>query len=130
MKKIIIILVSLILIVFSSVFLLVSKNNKYTKSIEKEIKENYDVKDKIKYLNKYGLYYIIVTTDNLIVLDGNYQEILKERVNGIKLDTDKEIVYRLGNVMYEVKKVSKNKIVYSYYDIYTNELIDEVEVGG
>lgn len=130
MKKIIIISITLLLVVFFSIFFLVSRNNKYTSSIEKEVKEHYEVKDKINYLNKSNLYYIIVTTNNLIVLDNNYQEVLKENIKNKKIDTNKEIVYRLGNVMYETKKISKGKITYSYYDIHTNKLIDTVEIGG
>lgn len=131
MKKIIIFILVVFLIIFFSIFYLVEKNNKYIKIIEKEIKENYNIKDEIKYLNKSDLYYIIVTNKNLIVLDNNYQEIIKEDINKLKdYDKDKVIVYKLNKVMYEEKNVSKNKITYKYYDIYTNELIDTLEVGG
>jgi len=82
-------------------------------------------------LNKSNLYYIILTTKNLIVLDKNYKEILKEDIKKIKkIDKDNELVYRLNNVMYETKEINKDKIIYNYYDIYTNELIDTVEIGG
>lgn len=131
MKKIIIIFVSLVLIVFLSKVYVISSNINYENNTEKEIKDNYDIKDKINYLNKNNSYYIIKTNKNLIVLDSNYQEILKEDINKIKdINKDYEIVYRLNKVMYEVKKVSKNKITYEYYDIYTNELIDTLEIGG
>ena len=48
----------------------------------------------------------------------------------IKINKDYEIVYRLNQVMYQKKKINKNKIIYEYYDINTNELIDTVEIGG
>jgi len=129
MKKIIIVFIALVLMIFLFILFPVLKNNNYTTSIEKEIKKNYKLTEEIKYLNKYDLYYIILTTDNLIVLDNEYKEILKEEINKIK-KTDKEIVYRLNQVMYEECEVQKTKIVYKYYNIYTDELIDTVEIGG
>lgn len=131
MKKIITVFIIMVLVVFFLILFLVFNNNKYTNEIEKEIKDNYEIKDKINYLNKSNLYYIIVTNKNLIVLDNKYQEVFVEEVTKIKeLDKEYEIVYRLNKVMYEVKKISGNKIIYKYYDIYTNELIDTVEIGG
>lgn len=130
MKKIIIIMISLIVISFLSLTMLVSRNNKYEKNIEKQIKDNYKLEDKINYLNKYDLYYIILTTNNLIILDENYQEVLKQDADNIKLKKDYELVYRLNKVMYQKKKVLKNKIIYEYYDINNNEIIDTVEIGG
>jgi len=131
MKKIIIVFITLVLLAFFFILFPVARNNKYTANLEKEIKENYQIKDKINYLNKSNLYYIILTTKNLIVLDESYKEILKEDINKIKkIDKDNELVYRLNNVMYETKEINKDKIIYNYYDIYTNELIDTVEIGG
>lgn len=131
MKKIIIVFITIILVIFFAIFFLVSNNDKYLNKIEKEIKKNYDIKEEIKYLNKSNLYYIIVTTKNLIVLDDDYKEIFKEDISNIKgFDENREIVYRLNEVMYEEKDVSEDKIIYNYYDIYTNELIDTLEIGG
>lgn len=131
MKKIIIIFIVIVLLVFGSIFFLVFNNDKYSDRIELEIKENYDVKDKIIYLNKYDLYYIILTNKNLIVLDENYEEVLKEDSKKIIRFSDKyEIVYRLNSVMFEKKKISSDKIIYEYYDIYNNEFIDTLEIGG
>lgn len=131
MKKIIILVISLVLLFFLSRCYVVNKNNKYLNSIKEEIKDNYKIKKDIKYLNKTNLYYIILTTDNLIVLDNNYNEIFIEKVS--KLSNYKknyEIVYRKNKVMYEAKKVSKDKVVYKYYDIYTGELLDTINIGG
>lgn len=131
MKKIIIVFISLVLLAFFFILFPVARNNKYTNNLEKEVTDNYEIKEKINYLNKSNLYYIILTTKNLIVLDKNYKEILKEDIKKIKiLDKDYELVYRLNNVMYETKEISKDKITYNYYDIYTNELIDTLVVGG
>lgn len=131
MKKIIIVFITIILVVFFAIFFLVSNNDKYLDSLEKEIKSNYELEDEIKYLNKSNLYYIIMTTENLIVLDNDYEEIFKESVNKLKkFNNGYELVYRLNKIMYEEKSVSHDKIIYNYYDIYTNELIDTVEIGG
>jgi len=131
MKKIIIIFITLVVIIFISIIFVASKNNKYISNMEKEIRKNYGIKDNINYLNKSDLYYIIVTTSNLIVLDKDYQEIFKEEVTKLeKQDKDYEIVYRLNQVMYQKKNIFNNKIVYEFHDIYTNELIDTVEIGG
>ena len=130
-NKLVIVLIVLILIILFYIIFPVLKNNKYENNIQKEIQENYEINDKINYLNKFDLYYIIVTTNNLIVLDNKYQELLKEDIKNIKqIDTKYEIVYRLNKVMYETKEISKDKITYNYYDVYTNELIDTIEVGG
>ena len=128
MKKIMIICITILLVIFFSILLLVLKNDNYTKNIEKEIMKNYSLKEEIKYLNKFNLYYIIVTTENLIVLDNNYQEVFKDKK--VKIEKDKELVYRLNKVMYEKTEIIKDKVVYKYYDVYTNDLIDSVEIGG
>lgn len=131
MKKLIIILVTLILIFFLSRVYVVNKNNKYINTLEKEIKENYKINKDIKYLNKTNLYYIILTTDNLIVLDNKFNELLKDDTSKLyNFKKEHEIVYRLNKVMYETKKISKEKIIYEYYDIYTGELIDTLNIGG
>lgn len=131
MKKIIIIFILFVLIIFFSKVYVVTLNNNYKTNLEKELHEKYDIKDKIKYLNKTNNCYIIKTTKNLIVLDYSFVEILKEDVDKIKdINKDYEFVYRLNKLMYEVKNVSNNKIIYEYYDIYTGELVDTLEIGG
>ncbi len=131
MKKIIILFIILIVIFLSSRIYVSNKNNKYKSNLEKEITENYKLDEKIKYLNKTDLYYIILTTDKLIVLDNHYNELFTEDSPKLyKLDKDSELVYRLNQPMYEIKKVSKDKIVYKYYNIYTGELLDTVTIGG
>ena len=131
MKKIIIIFITIILVVLFAIFFLTSSNDRYLNNMKKEINKNYEIKDEIKYLNKSNLYYIIVTNQKLIVLDNEYQEIFMEEVSKIKkINKDYEIVYRLNSVMYEVKDVYDDKIIYYYYDIYNGELLDTVEIGG
>ena len=131
MKKIIIIFITIVIILLVSRIYMVVNNNSYKKDLEQEILNNYKLEQEIKYLNKSNLYYIILTNKNLIVLDDEYNEIKKEDINKIKeKNKDYEIVYRLNKVMYEKKKIKKAKIIYEYYAIYTNELIDTLEIGG
>lgn len=131
MKKIIIFFILIVLISFTCVFYTVSKNNKYTSSIEKKVKEKYSLQEDIKYLNKSNFYYIIETNTLLILLDDNYNEVQKINTSELySLDKPYEIVYRLNKIMYEKKEVLSTKIIYTYYDIYTGEVIETVNVGG
>ena len=131
MKKIIIVFILIVLISFTCVFYTVSKNNKYTSSIEKIIKEKNSLQEDIKYLNKSNFYYIIETNTLLILLDDNYNEVQKINTSELyNLDKPYEIVYRLNKMMYEKKEVLSTKIIYTYYDIYTGKVIEIVNVGG
>ena len=131
MKKIIIVFILIVLISFTCVFYTVSKNNKYTSSIEETLKEKYSLQEDIKYLNKSNFYYIIETNTLLILLDDNYNEVQKINISELySLDKPYEIVYRLNKIMYEKKEVLSTKIIYTYYDIYTGEVIETVNVGG
>lgn len=131
MKKIIIVFILIVLVSFACVFYTVSRNNKYASSIEKIIKEKYSLQEDIKYLNKSNFYYIIETNTLLILLDDNYNEVQKINKSELyNLDKPYEIVYRLNKIMYEKKEVLSTKIIYTYYDIYTGEVIETVNVGG
>lgn len=131
MKKIIIVFILIVLVSFTCVFYTVSKNNEYTSSIEKKVKEKYSLQEDIKYLNKSNFYYIIETNTLLILLDDNYNEVQKINTSELySLDKPYEIVYRLNKIMYEKKEVLSTKIIYTYYDIYTGEVIETVNVGG
>ena len=131
MKKIIIVFILVVLVSFTCVFYTVSKNNKYTSSIEEKVKEKYSLQEYIKYLNKSNFYYIIETNTLLILLDDNYNEVQKINTSELySLDKPYEIVYRLNKIMYEKKEVLFTKIIYTYYDIYTGEVIETVNVGG
>ena len=118
MKKIIIVFILIVLVSFTCVFYTVSKNNKYTSSIEKKVKEKYSLQEDIKYLNKSNFYYIIETNTLLILLDDNYNEVQKINTSELySLDKPYEIVYRLNKIMYEKKEVLSTKIIYTYYSI-------------
>ena len=75
-KKIIFIVVSVIVLILICIFSLsytINKNNKYQDDLEKQIKENYNLKEEITYLNQYGNYYLLTTKNNVIVLNKEYK---------------------------------------------------------
>lgn len=128
MKKVIIVFILLVVIAFTFITIIVSNNNKYTDNIIKDITANYKVNGKINYLNKSGLYYIIIDNINLIVLDNNYKVILKQEK--ITRNNKYNIVYKQNRLMYEEDKIIKGKIRYTYYDINTLEKIKDITIGG
>lgn len=128
MKKIIMVFILLVVIVFTFIIIIVSNNNKYTDNITKDIIANYKVNGKINYLNKSGLYYIIIDNVNLIVLDNNYKVVLEQEK--IARNNKYNVVYKQNRLMYEEDKVIKGKIRYTYYDINTLEKIKDITIGG
>lgn len=128
-KKIIIIGIILIIIIPLSVLLYpIITNNNYKKELLNIIEKNTDYKN-ITYLNKDNNYYIIKTTDKVIVLDLNYEEKLSTDINEMA-DSNLELVYRRKNIYYKEKLKEEGKIIYNFYDIYTNELIYSNTLGG
>jgi len=84
MKKVIrtiIIIIIVAALIFITLVSINNKNNKYLNKITKDIKENYEVKEEITYSNKYGNYYIFTTNKKVIVLNKEYEEILKEDID-------------------------------------------------
>lgn len=130
MKKIIIIFIVLVIIVFIRIGLLVNTNNKYEDKLINEIVANYqDVN--VDYVNKYNNYLIFTTDDSLIVLDKDYKEIFKEDINKIyKMDGNYDILYKQNKVMYEKSKIEDKVLTYTYYDIYTGKEVSSVVLGG
>ena len=131
MKKLIIIFVCLVVFLFGSVIYIVSRNNNYLNNILKDIKNNSEIKEKIIYYNKYNNYYIVLTKDNIIVLDKDYKEVYNNSTEKFQDKTSEyEIIYKTDIPMYEETKKEGNTIKYIYYDIYTLENIDEIEIEG
>ena len=131
MKKLIIIFICLVVFLFGSVIYIVNRNNGYLNSILKDIKDNSEIKEDIIYYNKYNNYYIVLTENNIIVLDKDYQEVYNESTEKFQDKTiEYEIIYKVDTPMYEETKKEGNKIKYIYYDIYTLEKLDEVEIEG
>ena len=131
MKKLIIIFIFLVVFLFGSVIYIVNRNNSYLNSILEDIKSNSDIKEDILYYNKYNNYYIVLTENNVIVLDKDYQEVYNESTKEFQDKTSEyEIIYKVDIPMYEETKKEGNKIKYIYYDICTLEKLDEIEIEG
>lgn len=129
MKKILKVAALILIIIFIISFILLSitnKNNNYLDNITKDIKENYKVEDKITYSNKYGNYYIFTTEKKVIVLNKEYEEVLKKDID--ILDENKnnyDLIYKNNKLMYEQTILKKDKLTYKYYDATNNKFIKE-----
>ncbi len=128
-KKIIRIILLIIAIIVAGILSLsytINNNNNYKNSIIKRINSHYHTEN-ITYANTDGNYYIFTTKDNIIVLNKEYKEILKEKLNTLKEKKDNyEIVYRTNKLMYENKELKKSKLIYTYYDAKTGKYIKEI----
>ena len=131
MKKLIIIFICLIVFLFGCVIYIVNRNNNYLNNILEDIKSNSEIKEDIIYYNKYNNYYIVLTKDNIIVLDKDYKEVYNNSTEKFQDKTSEyEIVYKTDIPMYEETKKEGNTIKYIYYDIYTLDKLDEIEIEG
>lgn len=130
MKKKIIIIISIIVIIIPLFIVLypIITNNKYEKELFELIYQNTEYQD-ILYLNKDNNHYIIKTKDKLIVIDLNYEEKLSLNINELS-ESNLELVYRNDNLYYHEKVREEEKIVYNFYDVYTNELSYTTSLGG
>lgn len=126
MKKYVAIIISILIIILLSITYLGSNVNKYNSNLKKLIKENYSIDNKLINVNKYNNYYILTTSDNIIVLNNKYQEIYKEDISKIKQTNNMSIIYKNNKLMYLEKEISKNKVVYKYYDPSNLELLKEI----
>lgn len=131
MKKLIIIFVCLVVFLFGSVIYIVNRNNNYLNNILKDIKNNSEIKEEIIYYNKYNNYYIVLTKYSIIVLDKDYKEVYNNSTEKFQDKTSEyEIIYKTDIPMYEETKKEGNTIKYIYYDIYTLDKLDEIEIEG
>lgn len=129
MKKFIIVFIFIVVLFFVSIYYVVSCNNKYENNMIEDIKNNYSLEEDIKYLNKSNFYYIIKTNTLLILLDDSYSLVQEVELDKLyEFDVSYDIVYRLNNLMYEIKEISNSKVIYKYYDIYNGNLIEEISV--
>ena len=126
MKKFVIIVVSILIIILLSIVYLGSNVSKYNSNLNKLIKDNYHVDNKLISVNKYDNYYILTTSANIIVLNSKYQEILKEDISKIKESNNMSIIYKNNSLMYLEKEISKDKVKYKYYNPSNLELIKEI----
>ena len=92
--------------------------------ITKSIQENYSIKDKITYTNRYGNYYIFTTASNVYVLNNEYKEVYKKSIQDLSENKENlPLIYKTNKLMYEKTIRKKDKITYEYYDALTNKLI-------
>ena len=92
--------------------------------ITKSIQENYSIKDKITYTNRYGNYYIFTTASNVYVLNNEYKEIYQENLSRLaKNQENLAIIYKTNKLMYEKTIRKKDKITYEYYYALTGNLV-------
>ena len=129
MKKKIIKIILLLVIIISAAILslsyIINNNNNYKDNTIKKINKHYKI-DNITYTNTYGNYYILKTKDNVIVLNKEYKEILKEKVTVLAENKDNyELIYRTNKLMYENTILEKDKLTYKYYDAKTVKYINE-----
>ena len=129
MKKIVMIFIVVIIILFISMCIMVNIDNKYFNGLKKEISENTDITD-IVYVNKYNDHYIVKDNEYIYLFNSNYEEITRIKLS-LLYDKKKkyDIVYRDKTIMYMDNFKNKEGIIYRYYDIYTYELIDEIVIG-
>ena len=126
MKKFVIIVVSILIIILLSIVYLGSNVSKYNSNLTKLIKDNYRVDNKLINVSKYDGYYILTTSANIIVLNSKYKEILKEDISKIKESNNMSIIYKNNSLMYLEKEISKDKVIYKYYNSSNLELIKEI----
>ena len=94
--------------------------------ITKSIQENYSIKGKITYTNRYGNYYIFTTASNVYVLNNEYKEIYQENLSRLAENQENlAIIYKTNKLMYEKTIRKKDKITYEYYDALTGNLTKE-----
>ena len=129
MKKIIVIII-LILIFLTFLIINIYENDKYQNTIFSEIVENYKISEDITYVNKSNNFYIIKTNSKIIVLDGNFENIYELETTDFLPRNNREIVFKDNMLMYEETQRYSSKIVYNYYSVYDDKILDVIEVEG
>lgn len=126
MKKIIKIFIIIVILLFGMVIFITGIDNRDTKKLIEDISNNTQI-DNIKYINRYGEYYIVLNDKYLYAINRKYKII--SEVDKILLYENKnnyDIIYDNELFMY-MEEVNN---VYKYYDIYSYKFIREVDIGG
>lgn len=126
MKKIIKIFIIIVILLFGMVIFITGIDNRDTKKLIKDISSNSQI-DNIKYINRYGEYYIVLNDKYLYAINRKYKII--SEVDKILLYENKnnyDIIYDNELFMY-MEEVNN---IYKYYDIYSYKIIREVDIGG
>ena len=126
MKKIIKIFIIIVILLFGMIFFVTEIDNRDTKKLIEDISNNTQI-DNIKYINRYGEYYIVLNDKYLYAISREYKII--SEVDKILLYENKnnyDIIYDDELFMY-MEEVNN---VYKYYHIYSYKFIHEVDIGG
>ena len=124
--KILIIPFIIILVITIYTVYLTNNNIKYLDKTLKNIKDNYQIDEKITYSNEYNNYYIFTTKDRVIVLNNEYEEVLNESIVDIKERKDnQELIYKTNKLIFEETILKDNSLTYKYYDASNYELVKE-----
>lgn len=126
MKKIIKIFIIIVILLFGMIFFVTEIDNRDTKKLIEDISNNTQI-DNIKYINRYGEYYIVLNDKYLYAINKEYK--IVSEIDKILLYENSEkydIIYDNELFMYLDDDGGK----YRYYDIYSYKLAKEIDIGG
>ena len=98
----------------------------YDGDLINEVTNKTKIKD-IVYVNKNNYHYVVLTNDKVYVFDDKYKLVLEKERGNINYNKY-DIVYKRNMLMYEEESMNTYYLVYSYYDIEDEKLINEVEI--
>lgn len=122
-KKIVIGIVLLFALFFCLLCFVVGNYDDY---LINEVSNKTKIKD-IVYVNKNNYHYVVLTNDKVYVFDDKYKLVLEKERGNINYNKY-DIVYKRNVLMYEEESMNTYYLVYSYYDIEDEKLINEVEI--
>ncbi len=137
MKKLYIIIIGIVVLIFFSIVIVNSTSERYDfDKITKTFLNTYN-KDKVSKISVYrgeSLYYIIdfkyQNKKHIGVLNRNEKliyEVEKDKLFNLIKD-NKTIGYKYDKLIFEVKKNTKNGFTYYYYDALSGEFIKKISI--
>ncbi len=130
MKKVlrsILILASILITGILYISYITNQNQNELDNITKNIQDNYSIKEKITYANRYGNYYIFTTTSAVYVLNNEYKAVYQENLSSLAENQENlPLIYKTNKLMYEKTIRKKDTITYQYYDALTNNPIKKI----
>ena len=130
-RKVIFVIFISVIIFFGIIFYISFSSDRYQDNLIKDVVRNYDILDSdIVLVNKFDNHYIVITDQDVIVLDNRYDEILVENLNKLSVNPNQyKLIYKNNKLMYENTILSDDKVVYEYYDAYSYKLINKIVLG-
>ena len=126
MKKIIKIFIIIVILLFGMIFFVTEIDNRDTKKLIEDISNNTQI-DNIKYINRYGEYYIVLNDKYLYAINREYKIISEvDKILLYENENNYDIIYDDELFMY----MEEVNTIYKYYDIYSYKFIHEVDIGG